>query len=202
MIAKKKYKVCRRLGPGVFEQCQTAKFVMSEAKKGKRSGTKRPKAPSDFGLQLIEKQRIRFSYGLSERQFSNYVKAAVTKKASSAASTLFENLETRLDNTLYRLGIAHTRPLARQLVSHGHFTVNGVRVTVPSYHVRQGDIIRIREGSKNSVLFNDLGKRLKTYSTPSWLTFNPDTLEGTVIGAPKQEAGLLNLTSVLEFYSR
>ncbi len=202
MIAKKKYKVCRRLGPGVYEQCQTQKFVMSEAKRGKRTGMKRPKALSDFGTQLIEKQRIRFSYGISEKQFSNYVKASVEKKASSAADTLFQNLETRLDNVAYRLGLAHTRGLARQMVSHGHLTVNGTKVTIPSYRVKEGDIISIREGSKKSALFTELGKRLKNYSTPAWLTFDLEKLEGKVVGAPKQDSGMLAFTTVLEFYSR
>src|SRR3990172_12015651 len=103
MITGAKYKICRRLGPGVYEKCQTQKFTISEAGRGK---VRRRKTMSDYGNQLLDKQRIRFSYGLSERQFAKYVKEAM-KSHGSATNHLFEKVETRLDNTIYRLGLAH-----------------------------------------------------------------------------------------------
>ena len=122
-----KYKIARRLGPAVFEKTQTQKFALSEARHaaGKKRD-KRSKALSDFGLQLIEKQRVRFSYGITERQLSNYVEKAIETKGNPSEN-LFASLESRLDNVVYRMGIAHTRRLARQMVSHGHFVVYGKR---------------------------------------------------------------------------
>ncbi len=202
MIQGPKFKICRRLGPGIHEKCQTQKFVLSEARHAKTKRGKKPKQLSDFGLQLIEKQKIRFSYGASEKQFYNYVKEAVDTKGASAAEMLYEKLEARLDNVVYRLGIAHTRPLARQIVAHGHITVNGKRVTIPSLRVKAGDTISIREGSRKSALFTELGARLKNYSVPAWLTFNPEKIEAKIAGKPKNTEGFLNFNAVLEFYSR
>lgn len=194
--------MCRRLGSGVFEQCQTQKFVLSEAKHKKIGLKKRPKALSGFGLQLIEKQKIRFSYGVSEKQFYNYVKVAMTTKGGTAANNLYESLESRLDNVVYRLGLAHTRALARQMVSHGHFLVNNKRTTVPSYKVGANDVITVREGSKKSVLFQNISKKLKEYTVPAWLSFDADKLEAIVKATPKNTETFLDFNSVLEFYSR
>src|SRR3989338_8960123 len=140
MISKPKYKICRRLGPGVFDKCQTSKFASVSGKYSSKSG-KRPKALSDFGNQLLEKQRIRSSYGINEKQFSNYVRDAVASKGATASDALYERLETRLDNSIYKMGLAVSRALARQMVSHGHFVVNGHKVTIPSFQVKIGDII-------------------------------------------------------------
>lgn len=201
MLKKPKYKIGRRLGAGVFEKCQTQKFVMSQARKS-GTGGKRPKALSEYGQQLLEKQKIRFSYGMTERQLSNYVTKATGTKGMPISDKLYEMLEMRLDNVLYRLGLAHTRRLARQMVSHGHFLVNGVRTTIPSYHVEIGDSISIREGSKGSPLFANIPERLKNYHTPDWLSLDPGTGEGKILGKPKNTEGFINLGSVLEFYSR
>ena len=199
MITGPKYKICRRLGPGVYEKCQTQKFTISEAGRGK---VRRRKTMSDYGNQLLDKQRIRFSYGLSERQFAKYVKEAM-KSHGSATNHLFEKVETRLDNTIYRLGLAHTRALSRQMVTHGHFTVNGKRVNVPSFQVKPGDKISIREGSRNKALFQDLAKKLKGHINPEWLRFDIEKNLAEVLGRPKMVAGeMLNFPSVIEFYSR
>lgn len=198
-----KYKIARRLGPAVFEKTQTQKFQLSEARHAKKKSDKRPKQLSDFGLQLIEKQRVRFSYGITERQLSNYVQKALEAKGGSAPEKLFGMLETRLDNVVYRLGIAHTRRLARQMVSHGHFVVNGKRTTVPSYTVHVGDVITAREGSKKSVLFANIEKKLENYSVPKWLKFDGAKLTATVDGMPALESGgAFNLNTVFEYYSR
>jgi len=202
MKTVQKYKMCRRLGPGVFEKCQTPKFVLSEARHAKSSKNKRPKALSGYALQFVEKQKVRFTYNISEKQFSNYVNLAVAHKGSVATEYLFELLETRLDNVVYRLGLAHTRRLSRQMVSHGHITVNGKKITVASHHVHVGDVIAIREGSKKSILFAEMAKKMKEYTLPNWLTFNVETLSGSVQGKPKTVDGYLDLNTVLEFYSR
>lgn len=200
MITGPKYKLCRRLGP-VHEKCQTQKFTLSESKKTKRRD-KKPKSVSDFGSQLIEKQKIRFSYGVSEKQFYNYVKEASETKGVNIADKLHEVLESRLDNVVYRLGLANTRPLARQMVSHGHFVVNGKKTTVPSYRIRMGDVITVREGSRSSVLFAELDKKAKNYTLPQWLKFDPAKFEAGVTAKPKNNETFLNFNTVLEFYSR
>lgn len=198
-----KYKIARRLGPAVFEKTQTQKFQLSEARHARKKSDKRPKPLSDFGLQLIEKQRVRFSYGIIERQLGNYVAKATETKGANSAEKLFGLLENRLDNVIYRLGIAHTRRLARQMVSHGHFIVNGKRTTVPSYAVRVGDVVTVREGSKKSVMFAELAKKLQNYSVPKWLKFEVESMTATVVGDPVLETGgAINLNTVLEYYSR
>ncbi|MEI8130192.1 MAG: 30S ribosomal protein S4 [bacterium] len=198
-----KYKIARRLGPAVFEKTQTQKFQLSEARHARKKSDKRPKALSDFGLQLVEKQRVRFSYGITERQLSNYVIKATEMKGVNTGEKLYGMLESRLDNVVYRLGIAHTRRLARQMVSHGHFVVNGKRTTVPSYAVKIGDVVTVREGSKKSVLFTELAKKLQNYATPKWLRFDIEKLEAKIDGAPVLETGgAFNLNTVLEYYSR
>ena len=202
MKTVKKYKIGRRLGAGVFEKCQTAKFVASEARHLKNSKNKRPKVLSGFALQFVEKQKVRFMYNISEKQFSNYIKEAVATKGAPATETLYELLENRLDNVTYRLGLAHTRRLSRQMTSHGHITVNGKKTTVPSLRVKNGDVIAVRPGSQKSVLFAEMVKKSKEYTAPNWLTFNAETLSGKVVGKPKNVDGFLDLNTVLEFYSR
>lgn len=198
----KKYKIGRRLGSGVFEKCQTTKFAMSEARHAKNSKNKRPKILSGYAQQFIEKQKLRFMYGISERQFSNYIKESISQRGLQANEYLFELLENRLDNVVYRLGLTHSRRLSRQMVSHGHITVNGKKTTVPSCRLRIGDNIAVREGSKKSVLFSDMANKMKEYTCPNWLTFDIDNLSGKVQGKPKNTEGYIDLNAVLEFYSR
>src|SRR3989344_5434247 len=172
MISKPKFKICRRLGPGVYDKCQTTKFSTSSGKFAS-PGARRPKAPSEYGAQLIEKQKIRFSYGISERQLSNYVKKAFHVKGIGTAEKLYEELESRLDNVIYRMGLSPSRRGARQMVSHGHFIVNDKKVTIPSYELKSGDIIKIREGSKTKKIFSNMAEKLKEYNPPTWLRFDP-----------------------------
>lgn len=202
MKTVKKYKICRRLGSGVFAKCQTSKFTMSEAKHAQAKKGKRPKPMSSFGTQFIEKQKVRFTYGISEKQFANLIKESIAYKGRPATDVLFELLERRLDNVVFRMGLAHTRRLSRQMVSHGHITVNGVKSTVPSQRIKTGDIIAVREGSKGSTLFVDLDKKLKDYIYPNWLKFDVSQLKGNVEGKLDNTEGYLDLNTVLEFYSR
>jgi small subunit ribosomal protein S4 len=201
MISKPKFKIGRRLGAGVYDKCQTPKFSASSGKFA-GPGARRPKALSEFGAQLIEKQKVRFSYGITERQLSNYVKKASLVKGAGTAEKFYEDLESRLDNAVYRMGLAPSRRAARQMVSHGHFIVNAHKVTIPSYELKVKDIIKIREGSKTKKIFDNLTERLKDYSSPSWISFDVSKMEGVILAKPKNVETFLDLNAVLEFYSR
>ncbi len=201
MISKPKFKIGRRLGAGVYDKCQTPKFSASSPKFG-GPNARRPKALSEYGVQLIEKQKIRFSYGITERQLSNYVKKASHIKGAGTAEKFYEELEARLDNVVYRMGLAASRRAARQMVSHGHFIVNNHKITIPSYEVKVGDVVKIREGSKIKKIFDNLTERLKDYNSPSWMTFDVTKMEGNILAKPKNVETFLDLNAVLEFYSR
>ncbi len=201
MISKPKFKICRRLGPGVYDKCQTVKFSATTGKMA-AAGARRPKQLSEYGAQMVEKQKARFSYGITERQLSNYVKKAIESKGTNSAEDLYEGLESRLDNTVYRMGLAVSRRAARQMVSHGHFMVNNTRVTVPSYKLKSGDVVKIREGSKAKKIFANIATNLKDYTSPTWVNFNITTLEGKITDKPKNTEGFIDLNAVLEFYSR
>lgn len=201
MISKPKFKIGRRLGAGVYDKCQTSKFSASSGKFA-GPGARRPKALTEYGAQLIEKQKIRFSYGITERQLSNYVEKASHIKGAGTAEKFYEELESRLDNVVYRMGLAPSRRAARQMVSHGHFIVNNHRVTVPSYEVKPEDIVKVREGSKSKKIFDNLTERLKDYNSPSWLSFDVSKMEGNILAKPKNVETFLDLNAVLEFYSR
>lgn len=203
MQVKSKYKICRRLGPGVYEKCQNPKFAVRQGIRAKSKKTlKRPKPLTGYGLQLIEKQKIRFSYGISEKQLRNYVSHAVSVKGTTASHKLYELLETRLDNTVYRMGLAETRRKARQMVSHGHILLNNIKNNIPSARVKIGDVITIREGSRGSALFQNLDKRLSDYNTPVWLKFDPKAVRGEILSLPEQDQTHFDIGTVLEFYSR
>ena len=196
-----KYKIARRLGAPVFEKTQTQKYAMRAARKDKTSPIMRPK--SEFGQGLLEKQKARYSYGITSTQFGNYVKKAMEKKGDSAGH-LISSLESRLDNAVLRGGLAPTRRAARQMVSHGHVTVNGKAVTIPSYDLSVGDKIGIRKGSLNKVIFAKLAETWAAVKLPAWLKLDIDKKELVVDGVPtaaKTEL-LFNVGTVLEFYSR
>lgn len=203
-----KYKICRRLGSRVFGKCQTTKFSISgsptKGGKGKKPGGGRPRSQSEYGSQLLEKQKARFSYGLKERQFANYVNKVRGHQVKNPTAALYQMLESRLDNVVYRLGLANTRTFARQLVTHGHITVNGRRLNIPSYHVKPGDKIAIRVQSRAVGAFRNLAERHKDLHLPAWLTFDLEKTEGEVKALPLPgEAEVdINFGAILEFYSR
>ena len=201
MIIGKKYKIARRLGATVFEKTQTQKYALRANQKAQFS--KKPRAKSDYGLGLLEKQKARYTYGITSKQFSNYVKKALDKKGN-ASELLITLLESRLDNVALRSGFATTRQAARQMTSHGHLTVNGGIVTIPSYAVKIGDVIGIREGSKKKGIFANLDERLKTVKVPAWLKVNFDKKEMIIDGIPHvaHTELLFSPGAILEFYSR
>lgn len=199
-----KYKIARRLNAPVFEKTQTQKFVLSQSKKSKKDGRGGSRQRSAFGEQMLEKQKARYTYLLTEKKFSGYVKKAIASKTNTVPK-LFSMLEGRLDNVVYRSGLATTRSGARQMVSHGHITINGRKVTIPSYEVTVGEIITIRTGSANKALFSGISEKLKTTTAPNWLKVDPDKIEITVAGSPTMESKtdtIFDLNAVIEFYSR
>ncbi|OGG47854.1 30S ribosomal protein S4 [Candidatus Kaiserbacteria bacterium RIFCSPHIGHO2_02_FULL_50_9] len=202
MLVGPKYKICKRLGNGVFEKCQTQKFALSEGRRGKKQGSRR--GASDYGRQLLEMQRVRFTYGMPERQLYRYVKESRAGKTGDPTGPLFANLELRLDNAVYRLGFASTRRLARQLVAHGHITVNRERATIPSRILSVGDEIGVREGSKRSIYMQNLLEELPNRTVPSWLTRDTSALTAKIVALPTRDSAesLANLSAVIEFYSR
>ena len=202
MIIGPKYKIAKRLGASVFEKTQTQKFALSEARTA-RNKTRRPGMMSDYKKQLIEKQKMRFSYGISEKQLSGYVRDAF-EHGHQPIAMLIGRLESRLDNVVYRLGLAKTRRLARQIVSHGHICVNGRRLNIPSHKVSVGDVISVREQSKQSPLFVTLSETLASYTAPHWLLLNTKELSGTKNAEPTYEPSetLFDPQQVLEYYSR
>jgi len=197
-----KYKIAKRLGAPIFEKTQTAKFEVSQARAG-RMKKRRPGQMSDYKRQLIEKQKMRFTYGITEKQLRRYVDDAV-EKSHQPIAILMARLEARLDNVVYRLGLAKTRRFARQMVSHGHITVNGRKLTIPSHKVRVDDIIAVREGSKNTQLFTTLEDTHEATTVPAWLSFDVKKTEGKIAAAPTYEPTeiLFDPAQVLEYYSR
>jgi len=201
MINRPKYKTARRLGANVFDKTMTQKYSIREAR---RKIEKRGKPKSEYGAQLLEKQKAKTTYGVSEKMFAKYVNSILDKKGANSPEQLISILESRLDNVVYRLGFAPTRQAARQMVAHGHFTVNEGRVTIPSYRLSIGDKVAIRPGSAKKALFLTLDEKLKTHNWPSWLAFDIGKKECKVQGAPKLTPVEVNFdtAAVLNFYSR
>jgi small subunit ribosomal protein S4 len=158
---------------------------------------------SEYGQQLAEKQKVRWTYGVSESQFKNYFKEIAGQKGNKE-ELLVGKLERRLDNVVFRLGWAPSRRLARQLVSHGHILVNQRKVNIPSYQVKEGDLIQIKEKSKKLAPFRDLKTALKKHQLPAWLSLDKQKLEGKVIGQPKiEDLGKVGeISMIIEYYSR
>jgi small subunit ribosomal protein S4 len=196
-----KYKIARRLGAPVFEKTQTQKYAISLERRGKKGFGK---MKTEFGIQLNEKQKARFVYVMSEKQFRNYVKASLEKKSANPAETLFQALESRLDNVAYRSGFAPTRLGAKQMVSHGHLALNGRRVTNPSIIVRVGDKISINKRSEAKPLFSTLEARLKDLTIPAWIKFDHAKKVAEVVSKQNyvKSENLFDLNTVIEYYSR
>ncbi len=197
-------KICRRLGESICgrEKCAYKKRPYPP---GKLLAEKKHRSPqTDFGHQLREKQKVRRTYGINEKQFSAYVEEAMGKKGMNPSTMLFEGLESRLDNIVFRSGFAPVRALARQMVSHGHIMVNGRRSNIPSRKIKTDDVIAVRNESKSLKLFSELTEKLKTYRVPTWIKLDPVKYSAVFQGKPKAEQAELsfNFTSVIEFYSR
>jgi len=199
-----KHKSCRRLGIKLCSslKCPIVKRPYPPGKKAKR----RPSPLSEFGKELAEKRKLRKWYNLGERQFGNYVREILKKRSriENAALSLVQKLETRLDNAIFRLGFASSHDQARQLISHGHITVNDRPINVPSYQLVKGDKISIYQPSRGKKIFENLSLNLKKHKVVSWLSLDIEKLQGEVAGLPTMEEAnpIAEISSIFEHYSR
>ncbi len=197
-------KISRRLGVGITEKGQRI-LQKRPFPPGQHGPSARRRQVSDYGLQLMEKQKARYMYGVLERQFRRLFEQA-SRRSGVTGEYLLSLLERRLDNTVYRLGLATTRAQARQLVSHGHITVNGRKTNIPSFTVKVGYVIAVRPESRRRNYFRNLvdSGELNKYRTPDWLRLNPAELTGEVIALPRREDAEpgINEQLIVEFYSR
>lgn len=207
-MTNSKCKICRSLGTKLFlkgERCFSPKCAL--VKKPYPPGRKKRRgALSAFSKELREKQKLKKWYHLKEHQFRNYVKGVLEKKGkvTDTSELLIEILERRLDNVVFRAGLAPSRAQAKQLVSHGHFLVNGKKNNTPFYQVKEGDVISLAPGSEKKEVFKNIESRLKGRKTPNWISFNIKKLEVKVKGQPKLEevAPPAEVPAVFEYYSR
>ena len=207
-------KLCRREGEKLYlkgERCFTPKCAIERrnfapgqhGRTGSRSGGNRSGRESDYLRQLRAKQRARRVYGILERQFRRYYEIANQRRGLTGLN-LLQILESRLDNVVYRLGFASSRPQARLLVTHGHFIVNGRRTDVPSMLLREGDVVAVRDGSRALEYFKGLGDLADARTSPSWLNRDTKQLSGAIQRLPERPEidGILNEQLIVEYYSR
>ena len=180
--------MARNMQP-VLKRCRTLGIdpsVMGIDKKSKRNPKPTRRKQSEYGLQLTEKQKVKFIYGMLEKQFRKYYELAV-KMPGITGENLLQILESRLDNVIFRLGLANTRRESRQMVSHGHILVNGKRLDIPSYRVKVGDVITLKETTKSSDRIKDIVEANSTRTVPKWLDMDKNTLSGKVIALAARE---------------
>lgn len=173
----------------ILKRCRTLGIepgTMGVDKKSNRNPKQNRKKMSEYGLQLNEKQKVKFIYGVLEKQFRKYYVMA-TKKNGITGEMLLQILETRLDNVVFRLGLANTRREARQIVNHGHILVNGKKVDIPSYLTKQGDVISVREKSQSSPRIKEIVETNLSRVVPDWLDMDKNTLTGKVVALPNRE---------------
>ena len=200
-------RLCRRNGEKLFlkgARCFTPKCAIDKRPKPPgQTGGRRRRRFSDRGLQLREKQKARFTYGILERQFKKIFQLA-EKQAGITGDNLMVLLERRLDNVVYRLGFADSRSQARQLVQHGHITLNGKKGSIPSTLVKEGDTISWREGSKKTEYYKILAESIEAKDILSWLSLDKQTMVGQVITlpTPDQIGAKFDGKAVIEYYSR
>lgn len=195
-------KLSRRLGITLGKEKYVARRPYAPGVHGPAQSKRKPRQ-SGYALQLQEKQRAKAVYGIRERQFRKYFEQA-KKKPGNTATYLVELLERRLDNVVYRLGIASTRRQARQIVTHGFMSVNGVAVDVPSYQVRPGDIVAVRETKKKKGLISQMVAEVQKRERPKWLVVDAKALSGKVTSVPEGDdlRQMFDPTLIVEFYSR
>ena len=180
-------RLCRREGQKLFlkgERCYSGKCALEKRSYAPGQHGQGRKKSSDYGLQLREKQKAKRFYGLQETQFRNLFEKAAAKKGITGENLLIM-LETRLDNVVFRMGLASSRQEARQLVTHGHFTVNGKKADIPSMQLKAGDVVAVKEKSTSSPKFKEIKEM--TISTPAWVTIDTQKLEGKVLAMPTRE---------------
>jgi small subunit ribosomal protein S4 len=198
-------RLCRRSGDKLFlkgDKCIT-KCTLEKRPKAPGPQPNRRRRLSDRGMQIREKQKVRYTYGLMERQFRRFFSEA-ERQAGITGDNLIVLLERRLDNVIYRLGFADSRPQARQLVQHGHFIVNGVRTDTPSFLVKEGDVIGWTELSRKSEYFKIASDGIASKIIPGWLSVERQQMVGRVLGVPTpgDVEAKFDVASVVEYYSR
>lgn len=195
----------RALGMKLFlkaERCNSPKCAMvRRAYRPGMHGKKSKRALSEYGTQLLEKQRIKVSYGLKETQLAKIFKEA-RKKSGDIRERIIITLERQLFNVIFRLGLAPSRIVARQLISHGHFLVNNKKITISSYLVKVGDIISIKPSSHQLLIFKDLPNIIKKYEPPEWLIIDKEKLEGRVKSLPQNIEIPFDINLVVDYYSK
>jgi len=201
-------KLCRREGMKLFlkgERCVSDKCAVDRRNyaPGQHGPNPRRRKPSDYSVQLREKQKVKRIYGVMEAQFRNYYRKASRQKGKTGEALLLM-LESRLDNAVYRLGLAPSRAAARQLVRHRHFKVNGRIVDIPSYQVRPGDVIEVKERSHSLEVVQEAMKRFGRRGEPTWLSLDKARMAGQVVQAPaRSDVDLeINEQLIVELYSR
>ncbi len=199
-------RLCRREGEKLYlkgDRCYTSKCAVDRRSYPPGQHGQSRKKQSEYGMQLRMKQRLRRIYGVGERQLENYYNAA-TRKRGITGEVLIQLLESRLDNIIYRLGIGSSRAQARQLVMHGHITLNGHKVDIPSCQVKPGDVVAVRETSRNTPVIKTNIEDAAGRSIPEWLEFNSEKLEGQVKVLPHREQVDIPVEEhlIVEFYSR
>ena len=180
--------MARNMQP-ILKRCRTLGIeptVMGIDKSSNKNPKPGKKKQSEYGQQLTEKQKVKFSYGMLEKQFKKYYVMA-TKKQGITGEMLLQILESRLDNVVYRLGLANTRKEARQLVNHGHILIDGKRVDIPSYLVKPGEVITVKDKMKNSDRMKEIVEANKSRVVPKWLDMNKDTLTGKVVALAQRD---------------
>ena len=180
-------KLCRREGQKMFlkgERCYSSKCALERRAYAPGQHGQERKKLSNYGLQLREKQKAKRFYGMQESQFRTCFEKA-SKKPGKAGENLLIALESRMDNVVFRMGFAASRKEARQLVRHGHFTVNGKKANIPSMELKAGDVVKVKEKSCASPKFKEI--REMTISTPSWITVDADKLEGKILAMPQRQ---------------
>jgi len=198
-------RLCRREGVKLYlkgEKCYSDKCpVVKRATPPGQHGASRRK-PTEYAIQLREKQKARRFYGVMEKQFERYFELAARKKGVTG-EVLLQTLERRLDNIVYRMGFAASRAEARQIVKHSHIEVNGRKVNIPSYLVREGDVVAVREGSREHKRIKELAAAA-TRTVPAWLSVDPEALRGTVLRLPNRDEidTPVQEQLIVEYYSR
>lgn len=202
-------KLCRREGEKLFlkgERCYTPKCAIERRSyapgmHGRRAQFRRK--VNEYGMQLREKQKVRRMYGIMERQFRRYFRSALKAKGMTG-TVLLQTLERRLDNVVYRMGFATSRAQARQLISHGHFEVNGRKTDVPSLLVKPGDVIAVRQESRKTTYFQTLVEELGRVTAPEWISVDPEGLRGRILALPARQDIQVPVTEqlIVEYYSR
>ena len=195
-----KHKLCRKYGEKL---CDSVKCPITKRSypPGQHGPNQKRVKMSGFGKQLREKQKVKRIYGILERQFSNYV-AEASKKSGDTSKFLLSYLESRLDNVVYRSGLAPSRAAARQLVTHGHVLVNGKSLDIPSYRVRVGEAVELHATSKKSKLFENIAETIAKKEMPAWLAVDPKKLSAKVLNNPTVENPNFDAKSIIGFYSR